>query len=219
MNNLKLHPLGFSLSWNFYNEEEEPSVAKILDNLESVLSICQKYELLIPTHYLDDDLQAHAFGQNSIKDIIAELREKIETKELYGEIVSIGGEGLVYLGVEKTMKQKDLLTIESIRLYEQNLTIQARVNCWTPLAMDTDYNFHWQIELALFNEDRLERCLREIHEALGAEVEPEEGELDRDEAIWQKGFQLFWNPEILEREHRNNPPSTTFDFKKYILDN
>ncbi len=212
----KVYSFGFGLNWNFH-QEEHPSTTRILKDLEIVLSICQKHELLNSTYYLDDDVQKHFFEEISLEAIIKDLYEKVEGQELAGEIVRIGGDGWIYLDSGEKVRQTDLLTIDSIRLFQRSITVQTRINCWTPLAMDDAYDFHWQVDLSLLNESRLERCLREIKQSLGGKVEPEEDEIDRDQPVWQKGFRLYWDPEILQREYAWKPPETPCEFEKYLL--
>lgn len=216
MNNVTIYPFGFGLNWNFYQEEDATAI-QVLKDLKTILSICQKHDLLVPRYYLDGESNRHSVDNTSYELLLEDLLNRVNKNEITGEIARIGGEGWVFLSSGKKEKQTDLITIDSIRLFERNITIQTRINCWTPLAMDDDYNFHWQVELSLANEDRLERCLREIQQSLGAEVEPSEDEIDNEQPVWQKGFRLYWNPEVLQREFTLSQPKEKISLEKYLL--
>lgn len=219
MSNGDFPSFGFTVSWNFRKHEEADgfSLDRILDDVEVVLAICRKHDLLYPTHYLESGPQPIPLDDGDPRVVTDFLRHEIRSKDLRGEITSIGGYGTVHIGAGRTARQDDLLTIDSIRLFEYNFTLETRVNCWTPLFMDKDYMFHWQVELAQLNATRLERCLREVHDSLDYEVVPDVDELDSDNPVWQKGFRLYWNPQILRREYRDAPPPGPFDLEEYLI--
>ncbi|KYG08924.1 hypothetical protein BE21_01830 [Sorangium cellulosum] len=182
-----------------------------------MLAVCRKHDLLHPTYYLEDDGTPVPFESEEVGKVIDSLREKVASEELRGEILRIGGYGLVCVDEGRTVVQKDLLTIDSIRLFEHNISVRAPINCWTPLSMDRDYAFHWQVKLARLNEARLERCLNDIYQSLGNSVEPDVDEVDAEQPVWMKGFRLYWNPEILRREYRKAPPAEPFDLDEYLI--
>jgi hypothetical protein len=86
------------------------------------------------------------------------------------------------------------------------------------LSIDTTYRFDWQIELARLNSKRLESCLKAIYDILKINVYPGPKEMDKEYPIWQSGFRLFVNPEILKREYAENKPTDSFDLESLLTE-
>jgi hypothetical protein len=214
MKHLSLPDTGFSLSWKFYapgpqyeNYPDDSAVTEgVLTDLSKVFSICARHELFYPVSILDNDAEPLALTGSSLDAIIEQIRQLLESGAITYEIIQINGYGYVHLTGGEKARQDNLIGIGSIRMFERQLSIFTTKSVWVPISIDKTYNFDWQVALALSNAGRLEQCLKDIHTALGIQVSPEPGETDRGNPIWQAGFRLYINPEILLREYALSPP-------------
>ena len=214
MRRLDLSDTGFSSSWYFRvpdARDDDPSHEvdfreSVLGDLATVFSICARYDLFHPTSVWNDDCEPLAFVDSSSDGVIQQLRRWLQSGTLGCEIVQINGYGHVELPEGGRARQDGLIGIGGVRLFQRQIVIFTRKSVWVPIRIDKTYEFEWQVELARSNAKRLERCLRDVRAALGAEVSPAPDEVDGSEPIWQVGFELYVNPEILLREYASSPP-------------
>lgn len=201
--------MGFSLSWCFYSEsdnsyenylQDKQVNENILNDLFNILTTCSKYELFFATHITKDDGIEAAFKSENTNDIINEIRAMLLSGEITYEIEKIRGYGYVAISEEEKIKCEDLVYLDSIRLFERTISLSTSKSIWVPISIDKTYEFKWQIELAERNGPRLTNCLQEIYEKLNISVSPQINELTNDFPVWQFGFKLYLNPEILKRE-------------------
>lgn len=214
---------GFSLSWTFYDESHadesmpnQDAVTKhILTDVETVLTILHKHELLFPKYVLIDK-KVEVIAE-SVGDFVSQLRSIIDTQREFLAIDRITGSGFVYLNNTEKLLVEDVVSFEDIRFTERKFDISTTKSLWVPININTHYDFEWQIEIANLNNPRLEYALTEIHQSLPLTVEPAPDEIERSAPIWMKGFKLYLNPEILKREYQQNPPQQPFPINQYLL--
>lgn len=208
---------GFWLSWHFSSHNHNYSSHSIIpeqvyEDIYNILTISSKYKLLIPTYIYNNGEKIY-FQSTSIEDIIDEIKMILKSNMITSEIDTIGGYGTVYTSETEFEYQEDLILLEAIRFFERNMYIQTSKSVWVPINFDENYNFEWQLKIAELNAHRLENCLSEISEILNTDVYPSKDELDKDSPIWQKGFKLFVNPEIIIRQQEINfNPHFDMDF-------
>ena len=111
---------------------------------------------------------------------------------------------------------ENLIGIGPVRLFERQISIYTDKSIWVPLNIDKTYQFNWQVEMARLNAPRFEKCLAEIHQSLGTKVSPQADEIDKDNPVWQIGFRVFINPEILVREYASSPPPGLFSLDEFL---
>lgn len=226
MKEINLPYIGFTISWSFYDRNDRryqnyefnrKPPENIVSDIESILLICQKFELLFPTYYSDRPGNKIYFETDNIVQIIDTLKKKIANNEIEAEISRIGGYGYVYKKDNEKAIQQDLISIDDIRFFERSFRICTRRGCWIPIAIDETYQFNWQITLAKLNSVKLETCLQSIQERLSICVSPGANEIEKEKPIWQKGFKLYATPSLLQREFTNNPPDEPFDLESYLV--
>lgn len=214
MKQLNLPDTGFSLSWNFHepgaryqNYPDDPAVLEsVLADLANVFTIGARHELFYPVTILDNDTEPIAFTGTRVDEIIDHIRQLLQNGTITYEIIQISGYGYVQLPGGEKARQDDLIGLDSIRLFERQLGIFTTKSVWVPISIDKTYNFDWQVELAQLNAHRLEKCLEDMYTALGMQVLPAPDETDKEHPIWQAGFKLYLNPEILLDEYASSPP-------------
>lgn len=214
MNQMNAPYMGFTLSWNFYTTDnpyagypdDRTAIDGVLEDLAKILSICARHELFFPTSILNDENEPVLFKSDDINKILQQIKQMLESNAITYEITQISGYGIVHLPGGEKARQDDLIGIGSARLFERQVNIFTSKSVWVPVCFDDSYNFDWQVELAGLNGSRLEQCLKDIHEALGTMVSPAPGETDKENPVWQAGFKLYVNPEILIREFESSPP-------------
>lgn len=215
MKQMNVPYMGFSLSWNFYTTdnryagypEDRAAIDGVLDDLAKIFSICARHELFFPVSITNDEEETVLFENDDAGKILEQIRLMLEKNVITYEIVQINGYGLVYLPGGEKARQENLIGIGSIRLFERQISLFTLKSIWVPVLFDDSYQFNWQVELATLNAPRLQQCLEEIHQALGTEVSPAPGETNRENPVWQAGFRLYVNPEILIREFESSPPA------------
>jgi hypothetical protein len=200
---------GFSTEWTFYDEsmfaQQQPSNRKILNqvfkDIKNLLNLLFKYQLLFPTHLqFGSPAQRLNLKSSRAENILAEIKKWIQIGVLTdAEYVGIEGYGYVDLPDGTQGKQEHLIYVHIYSFRQRNFIIGTSKSLWVPLSIDASYQFAWQGGIADLNAERLQKCLETVHRQLNINVEPDATELDRDQSIWQKGFQLYLNPEILER--------------------
>lgn len=213
---------GFFLKWCFYedslrykNYQNNRRVDdQVFMDIIDVPNITSKHNLLQPT-YLYNKGEKVTFKSDNIKEIVTEIEYMISNGRLSFEIERIGGTGVIYTSPSTFVNREDILLLESFRFFERQICLSTSKSLWVPINLDINYKFEWQIEIAALNAPRLEVCLNEIFEKLKINVEPTPHELRKEYPIWQKGFKLFINPEIVKREYQEKP-HPNFLLAKYL---
>lgn len=227
MKTIKFPYMGFEISWYFHDSEAVDYQQYIIDHiankkvyvdLEQLLLILSKHQLLFPTYVIENPSRRIEIQGKTIQQSISNLKELILQKEMSVEILRIGGYGLVIDDNKEMVLQNDLIVVDSFRFFERAFCISTNTSIWLPIRFEYQNDYDWQINLAKNNSVRLENCLKEIKAVLAINVTPAEDELDRENPIWQKGFKLYVNPDILLREYRNNPPSSAFDIQEFLIE-
>lgn len=217
---------GFWVSWHFQDvkavEYEQYLSNKVVMSgvyvdLEYLLRVLFKYELLIPTYVITDPYQKIHIEGATFEKTIETLKELISLQKLTFEI-SVGGYGIVYDDKNQALIQENLILVNNFRFFQRGFNISTTKSLWVPISLDDTYQFNWQIQLARNNCPRLEASLREIKAALEIEMYPAEDEIDRDNPIWIKGYKPYINPSILLREYQKNPPLEPFDLQEFLID-
>ena len=220
--------MGFSLSWSFYNEadqryegypENAAAISSVLEDMSVIFSIAARHELFFPESIRNDTGEQIALEAGTQAAVIEQIRKMMEQGEITYEIEQIRGYGLIELPGGEKVRTDNLIGIGPVRLFERQINIYTTKNIWVPINIDKTYQFNWQVELARLNGIRLEKCLEEIHQALGTMVSPQPGEVDQDNPVWQAGFRLFVNPEILVREYESSPPPGLQNLGEFLFKN
>ncbi|MDC0669548.1 hypothetical protein [Nannocystis radixulma] len=207
----------FSLGWRFEPDPDRPAQPSppSLADLLAILKITMQHELLIPTH-VEDRGRRISLPADSAEAFIDGLAALLHAGELGPYLDDIAGHGLVERPDGTRVRQDNLIFLQDLRLSERIYSVVTRKSLWTPIALDRSFGFEWQVELADRNGPRLERCLRDIHAALGLAVEPAPHELDREQPIWIRDFKLYTSTEILRHEFATNPPPGLASIDRFI---
>ncbi|WP_437515599.1 hypothetical protein [Sorangium sp. So ce1099] len=218
--------MGFTLSWYFGGAGDHKDSSHLqsgeadaqrLKDIRGVLTVCRKHELLFPEFLIVDGGERIELRGSAVDQVVEQIGQLIASKEISHEIDRIGGHGYVYLPDGESIGQDNLVTIDSIRFSERLLCVRTSVSVWVPIAIDDTYSFAKQVDLARRNGPRLESCLKEISDELHLPATPDVQEVDREYPIWQAGFKLFANPEILEREFRSASASEMEEIRPFFF--
>ena len=153
-------------------------------------------------------------GKN-LTEVIDEIKTVAKSKMITGEIERIEGKSIMYNdGKEEIVN--DLLTIDSFRFFERKFSICTSKSVWIPISIDIEYSYQWQIKLYESNAHRLVNVLKKIYHSLDLKVDPSPEELNKESPIWQLGFRLYPNLEILKDELRRRKPDNSFFIDNYI---
>lgn len=212
----------FDIGWRFIDELSltEHSPGRLLADLVQILDVTARHELLVP--------QSIRIGRHCVS--LAEVPpggppggHERQLQAVLGawqgdlDIEDIRGYGMVERADGTRAPLQNLLYIRASGLARREYYLLTRKSLWTPISLDRTFHFDWQTELADRNGPRLERCMREIHAALGdLSCQPAPDELDRDEPIWIFDFKLYTNPEILRREFECEPPPGLASIDRYL---
>jgi hypothetical protein len=212
---------GFWLSWYFSSHNHNYSShyivpEQVYQDIYNILVITSKYKLLVPTYIYNNGEKIY-FQSTSIEDIIYEIKNILNSNVITSEIDRIGGYGIVYTSETEFEYQEDLILLDTIRFFERNICITTSKSVWVPINFDENYKFEWQMEIAKFNSYRLENSLIEVSKILNIDVYPSKDELYKDTPVWQKGFKLFVDPEIIIRQQEINF-NPYFDTDAYFED-
>ncbi len=215
---------GYTISWNFYTMdsmyEDFFSTKEVNENvyndLFEVLKILHDEKLFFPTKIILDKGSLELNTEN-LDEVIRKIRTVVESKMITAEIDQIQGKSILYNNGEEEIID-DLLTIDEFRFFERKFSICTSKSVWIPISIDLTYSYQWQTKLYESNAYRLEKALKKIYQSLGLKVEPSPEELSKESPIWQLGFRLFPNLEILEDEFRRRKPDDSFFITNYIKD-
>jgi len=213
---------GNIVSWNFYNMDSMYEdyfftgevYGNVYNDLFEVLKILKDEKLFYPTKILLDKGSLELDTEN-LYEVIRKIRKMVESKMITGEIQRIQGKSILYNNGEEEIVD-DLLTIDSFRFFERKFSICTSKSVWIPISIDLEYSYRWQTKLYESNAYRLEKILKKIYDSLDLKVDPSPEELNKESPIWQHGFRLYPNIEILKDELKRRKPDDSFFIENYI---
>ncbi|HEY9258679.1 hypothetical protein [Chitinophaga sp.] len=213
---------GYHNTWYFYDDAPEgyptiqalqkgaPIPDTVFEDLERVLAITIKYDLLTPTYIRLDDIIA--IPGDNLPDFMANLKAVLAGKNALS-IFSIGGYGKVMLPNGEAGIQADLITIEDVLFFDRDLNVSTSKSVWVPISIDHTHQFQWQLPLAQLNAVRLQNALKEIKQTLKiSDANPDETDPDNPFVI--KDYKLYLHPDIIR--HKKDFDIRDVDLSEFI---
>lgn len=213
---------GYHNTWYFYEDAPQgyptiqalqkgaPIPNTVFEDLERVLAITIRHELLTPTYIRLDDI-IEIPGDN-LPDFMANLKNVLAEKRPLS-IFSVGGYGKVMLPDGEAGIQTDLITIEDVLFFDRDLNVSTAKSIWVPISIDHTHQFQWQLPLAQLNAGRLQNALKEIKQTLKiSDANPDETDPDNPFVI--KDYKLYLHPDIIR--HKKDFDIPDVDLSEFI---
>jgi len=213
---------GYTISWLFYDLTTiyedyfftKKTNQNVYNDLLEILKILKDEKLFFPTKiFLDNGVLE--FNTECLDEVISKIKKLVEAKKIIAEISRIQGKSIVYNNGKEEIID-NLLTIDSIRFFERQFSISTSKSIWIPISIDVEHSYEWQIKLYKSNAPRLERALKKLYSSLDLKVDPSPSELNKECPIWQLGFKLYPDIEILKDEYNSKKPNDHFSIEEYI---
>ncbi len=222
-NNAKTH-----VGWSFYDDIMEfPSIedlkdgiakppVEILQDIKNVLRILNDAELLYPKYFVSD--KKNVIHSTSIDDFCTQMWKIVSQQNGLLSIDKIGGVGNVSVDNNEFAQVDDLVTLEDVRFCNRQFQIKTSFSFWLPLTMNPYLPPIWQPQIAILNAPRLQNAIQKIHETSQMDIEPELNEIDKEQLIWIKNYQLFVSPKVLQDALEEVQPKPTFDLQPFKIE-
>ncbi|MFN8711467.1 MAG: hypothetical protein ACK5Z2_01360 [Bacteroidota bacterium] len=208
--------------------ESDIDAIKQVSFIDELVEILYDSKLLLPTVIY---INGHQIGEPPItysknididfeaikKKILNDFRDyasKIQYK-LCDSLIKIDGYGEV-IDNKNTVITDRLISIEIIDLTKTVFFIKTNKSLWVPLSIDTDYSYSWQFELWENNSLRLTSILLKVYHIFNLKVSPDLNEIDNNNPIWIKGFELFNSPETINNSLDKMLNNIDFSADKYF---
>jgi hypothetical protein len=213
---------GYHNTWYFYDDAPEgyptiqdlqkgaPIPDTVFEDIERVLAITIRHELLTPTYIRLDEIIEITCG--NLPDFMTALKNVLADKNALS-IFSIGGYGKVMLPDGEPGIQEDLITIEDVLFFDRDLNISTAKSVWVPISIDNTHQFQWQLPLAQLNAGRLQNALKEIKQTLKiSDANPDETDPDNPFVI--QDYKLYLHPDIIR--HKKDLDIPDVDLSEFL---
>ncbi|MGK0391831.1 MAG: hypothetical protein ACI94Y_004598 [Maribacter sp.] len=196
--------LAFSEFTKFSKEEMKEIALSRMGNLKIVVDVLSEMDILIPESLLVDGKKIRV-EKNKAKTYFDSIFNYILINGLKNMSFSIYGKTLID-DTEENTYFNDIIYINFEFVFDL-ISINVTSDIFQPMD---NYGEDLNIERALVNSERLEKCLKEIKKkGIFKNIEPDKGD-DMQDGCLQHGFRMF-NKELTFKQFRPEVDIEKFD--------